>query len=122
MTGRQKQRVAVFDVDGTIFRSSLLIQVVEALIESGAFPERARKEFEHERQLWLDREGDYESYIDAVVRTFRTHLKGVRYQALVDAAELLLAEIDRGVAGIVQPAGRPSRNTEAPRPVVACAV
>ena len=87
MASTSKQRVAVFDVDGTIFRSSLLIQVVEALIESGAFPERARKEFEHERQLWLDREGDYESYIDAVVRSFRTHLKGVRYQALVDAAE-----------------------------------
>lgn len=85
-----RRRVAVFDVDGTIFRSSLLIQVVHALIESGAFPKRARAEFEHEHQLWLDREGDYESYIDAVVRTFREHLKGVRYQALVDAAEIVV--------------------------------
>ncbi len=87
MVGKQKQRVAVFDVDGTIFRSSLLIQVVEAMIASGAFPESARKEFEREHQLWLDREGAYESYIDAVVRTFRKHLKGVLYKELVDAAE-----------------------------------
>lgn len=82
-----KQKVAVFDVDGTIFRSSLLIEVVEALIESGVFPEEARREFERQQLQWLDREGDYESYIDAVVQSFRTHLKGVPYGSLSDAGE-----------------------------------
>ena len=82
-----QRKVAVFDVDGTIFRSSLLIQVVNALIESGAFPEETRKVYEREHQKWLDREGDYESYIDAVVKAFRAHLKGVHYSALVDAAD-----------------------------------
>ena len=32
------RKVAVFDVDGTIFRSSLLIQLVERLIADGLFP------------------------------------------------------------------------------------
>ena len=86
------RRVAVFDVDGTIFRSSLLIQVVDALIESGAFPEEARRIYEREHVKWLDREGDYESYIEAVVKAFRTHLKGVHYGALVDAAEKVVGE------------------------------
>jgi len=81
------RKVAVFDVDGTIFRSSLLIQVVDALIESGAFPEETRSVYEREHLKWLDREGDYESYIDAVVKAFRAHLKGVHYRALVDAAD-----------------------------------
>lgn len=81
------RRVAIFDVDGTIFRSSLLIEVVEALIESEAFPERARIEFQKERLLWLDREGDYESYINAVVAAFRRHLKGVSYGELAEAGE-----------------------------------
>lgn len=85
-----KRRVAVFDVDGTIFRSSLLIEVVNALIDNGAFPERARKEFEREQGLWLDREGDYQAYIDAVVLAFRKHLKGVHYGALVEAAEKMV--------------------------------
>lgn len=83
----EKKRVAIFDVDGTIFRSSLLIEVVEALIEGGSFPESARKEFERERLQWLDREGDYESYIDAVVQAFREHLKGVSYADLAAAGE-----------------------------------
>ncbi len=81
----EKKRVAIFDVDGTIFRSSLLIEVVEALIESEAFPETARKEFERERLQWLDREGDYEAYIDAVVEAFKKHLKGVSFTDLADA-------------------------------------
>jgi len=29
---KRKRRVAVFDIDGTLFRSSLLIELVEALI------------------------------------------------------------------------------------------
>ena len=81
------QRVAVFDVDGTIFRSSLLIQVVNKLIEKGAFPADAARTYEREYQRWLDREGDYQEYIDAVVRAFVGHLKGVHYSALADAAE-----------------------------------
>ena len=87
MVEKQKQRVAVFDVDGTIFRSSLLIELVNALIQNGAFPASARKLFEHEQELWLDREGDYQAYIDAVVKAFRKHLKGVHYGTLADCAK-----------------------------------
>jgi HAD superfamily hydrolase (TIGR01490 family) len=81
------RRVAVFDVDGTIFRSSLLIQLVEKLILKGAFPENAHAVYEKEHQKWLDREGDYEAYISAVVSAFRKHIKGVHYGVLADAAE-----------------------------------
>ena len=83
----EKRRVAIFDVDGTIFRSSLLIEVVEALIEAEAFPESTRKEFEQQRLQWLDRDGDYQAYIDAVVRAFRKHLKGISYEVLEEAGK-----------------------------------
>src|SRR3990167_2856157 len=82
-----KRKVAVFDVDGTIFRSSLLIQVVDKLIEDGAFPPKAREVYEREQERWLDREGDYQEYIDAVVEAFLKHLKGLHYSVLADAAE-----------------------------------
>ena len=82
-----KRRVAVFDVDGTIFRSSLLIQLVDMLIEKGIFPESTRKVYEHHRERWLNRAGDYEAYINAVVVAFRKHLKGVEYKAFAEAAE-----------------------------------
>jgi HAD superfamily hydrolase (TIGR01490 family) len=88
----QSRRVAVFDVDGTIFRSSLLIQLVDKLIDRGAFPGDAKQDFEKEHRKWLDREGDYEEYIMAVVRAFRSHIKGVHYGELADAAEELVEE------------------------------
>lgn len=88
----EKKRVAVFDVDGTIFRSSLLIQVVNRLIEKGEFPVEARRVYEREHTKWLDREGEYQAYIDGVVKAFVGHLKGVHYSALADAAEEVVNE------------------------------
>jgi HAD superfamily hydrolase (TIGR01490 family) len=81
-----KQKVAVFDVDGTIFRSSLLIYLVDTLIEKGIFPESVRRVYARHHELWLNREGDYGEYIDAVVAAFRKHLKGVDYGEFSDAA------------------------------------
>lgn len=90
--GPQRKKLAVFDVDGTIFRSSLLIQLVDTLIERGAFPEDTRAVYEREHRKWLDREGDYQEYIEAVIKAFRSHLKGVHYAELVEASDQLVEE------------------------------
>lgn len=87
-----RKKLAVFDVDGTIFRSSLLIQLVDTLIERGAFPEDTRAVYEREHRKWLDREGDYQTYIEAVIKAFRAHLKGVHYAELAEASEQLVEE------------------------------
>lgn len=84
--------MAVFDVDGTIFRSSLLIQIVERLIFIGAFPEEVRDEFEAKHEKWLNREGDYDEYIQAVVASFLKHMKGIKYGILADAAEVVVED------------------------------
>ncbi|MDO8522500.1 MAG: HAD-IB family hydrolase [bacterium] len=81
------RRVAVFDVDGTIFRSSLLISLVNYLVQTGAFPKNAERVYERAHTRWLDREGDYEEYIQAVIEAFQKHLKGIHYSVLADAAE-----------------------------------
>src|SRR6185295_3766859 len=84
-------KVAVFDVDGTIFRSSLLIEVVDQLIRDGVFPEDVQKSYAKDYERWLDREGTYGDYIDGVVRAFRNNLRGVHYGELADAAEKVVA-------------------------------
>ena len=81
------RRMAVFDVDGTIFRSSLLISLVNHLVQTGAFPKHAERVYERAHTRWLDREGDYEEYIQAVIEAFQKHLKGIYYGVLADAAE-----------------------------------
>jgi HAD superfamily hydrolase (TIGR01490 family) len=82
-----KRRVAVFDVDGTIFRSSMLIEMVDELIAEGVFPREARHLFEKQKEQWLDREGDYEAYIQAVLKAYYRYLKGVHYSRFLQAAE-----------------------------------
>lgn len=88
----KQKKVAVFDVDGTIFRSSLLIQIVERLIFVGAFPESVRDEFERQQSRWVNRKGEYDDYIMAVVKAFLKHIKGMKYGVLADAAETVVAE------------------------------
>lgn len=77
-----KKRVAVFDIDGTIFRSSLLIELVRELISEGVFKPHVERIYEKEHLEWLDRRGSYEAYIGSVVKAFQENLKGVSYKEL----------------------------------------
>lgn len=83
----KKKKLAIFDIDGTIFRSSLLIELVEEMIEVGLFPAKARREYEKEHILWLDRKADYEGYIMAVIKVFMKYLKGVNYKEFLKIGE-----------------------------------
>lgn len=84
------RNVAIFDIDGTIFRSSLLIELVEVLIEEGIFPVTVRTLYEREKVRWLDRAGDYESYIEAVIKVFVKNIKGVHYRDFDRAARIVV--------------------------------
>jgi HAD superfamily hydrolase (TIGR01490 family) len=85
----KNKKVAFFDIDGTIFRSSLLIELVEVLIANGKFPERSRKEFSRQEKRWIDRKDAYEDYIMAVVKTFMKYIKGIHYSELMDASDIV---------------------------------
>ena len=86
------KKVAVFDIDGTAFRSSLVLELVNRLIERGIFPSDARKEFEDEWMKWLDRKGEYESYIDKVVHVFGTYIKGAPFEEVANLAGEVIEE------------------------------
>ncbi|MDD5152831.1 MAG: HAD-IB family phosphatase [Candidatus Pacebacteria bacterium] len=84
------RKVAIFDIDGTIFRSSLLIELVDVLIEKGIFPVSVRADYEQEKVRWLDRNGDYDSYIAAVVEVYIKNIKGVQYQSFLNSAKIVV--------------------------------
>jgi len=87
----QPKKFAVFDIDGTIFRSSLLIELTEALIEDGFFPPTARDTYEIPWQRWLDRVDGYDKYIMAVVESFNKNIKGVYYGDFAKIVEKIVA-------------------------------
>ncbi len=70
----KKTKLAIFDIDGTIFRSSLVIELSHALVEKGVFPIKARQEIAREYLAWVNRQGTYEAYIDKVVKIYIKHI------------------------------------------------
>ncbi len=73
-----KRKIAIFDIDGTIFRSSLLVELTEALLQAGIFPSSVRKIYTRSYKEWIERQGSYEQYISDVVLAFTKHMKGIR--------------------------------------------
>ena len=87
----RSRRVAIFDVDGTIFRSSLLIEVVNVLIERKLFMQKVRRGYQKSYQEWLDRKGSYDSYIMGVVQAFEENLATLRHEDFMAAVEQVIA-------------------------------
>src|SRR3989344_6079140 len=88
---KKKRRVAVFDIDGTIFRSSLLIEITDALVARGIFPKKVRGQYEKARQRWLDRKSSYENYIRAVINAFDSNIAGIHYKTFKKIAREVTA-------------------------------
>ncbi len=91
------QPVAFFDIDGTLFRSSLLIALVEQLIEEGIFAPDIQDIYNQAFVDWQNREGTYEAYIDAVVRAYVSSIKGVHYGDFADVGRRVVSVQGRRV-------------------------
>ncbi len=70
-------RIAVFDIDGTIFRSSLLIEYIREMVRHELFPRAALEEIQPAFHAWLDRQASYDEYIMKVVEVHLRYLPGV---------------------------------------------
>lgn len=92
MVSISKNKVAIFDIDGTIFRSSLLIQLNFALVEYGIFPPLAKAEIEKCRLNWIDRKDTYQKYIDKVVEVFNRRIRGCHKEDVEKVGKLVVEE------------------------------
>jgi HAD superfamily hydrolase (TIGR01490 family) len=72
-----RESLAVFDVDGTLFRRGLLPALTRRLVDEGVFSERVREELSRDYYAWVERRGSYETYDELVVELFLRELKGV---------------------------------------------
>ncbi len=75
--GKRVNKVAFFDIDGTLFRWSLFIEYVELLFSKGILDPSLKKGYENEYKAWVNREGVYEDYINAMVKVFHSNSQGI---------------------------------------------
>jgi len=80
----------VFDIDGTVFRSSLLIKLVEELTRQGVFSAKTVKHYQKAHQDWLDRKGGYEDYIAGIIKVYDSNIKGLSYKKFDSIAEKVI--------------------------------
>lgn len=69
-------KLAIFDIDGTIFRSSLFLELFNELVRRGVFPLKASVQVERDYNQWRDRQGHYNTYLRKSVLVFYRYLKG----------------------------------------------
>lgn len=85
-----KNKLAVFDIDGTIFRSSLIIELVNGLIKKEIFPKSVTKELEKDYSAWLHRKGSYYNYIVKVVDVYFENIKGKKEKEVRAAIQQII--------------------------------
>ena len=81
-----KRKIAVFDIDGTIFRSGLYREVIFELLRTKKIPAEARRIFSDEELNWKMRKSDeaFVQYEDKMVTILHQHLPQLKvtdYQA-----------------------------------------
>ncbi|HHX58400.1 MAG TPA: HAD-IB family hydrolase [Candidatus Moranbacteria bacterium] len=84
---KTKNKLAVFDIDGTIFRKNLHFELLEELSYVGIFPKKVRQELIKWYRFWLDNEGTYEDYRDRLVDLYEENIKGCKESDVMVAAK-----------------------------------
>lgn len=83
-----KKKIAVFDIDGTIFRSSLLIEFNKALQRTGVINAADATALLKPYYAWMERRGSYDDYIGKVVEVHVRAIKGKEQRYVLAAADL----------------------------------
>lgn len=76
MPSKEKNKLAVFDIDGTIFRKNLAFELIDELVWMKVFDEKARSILTHSYTNWLEHKGVYEDYRKDLVRVYGENIKG----------------------------------------------
>lgn len=66
-----KRKFAVFDIDGTFYRGSLYLDVVEHLVKNGLLDSEKVAKHQHQEKMWRSRrhKDTYNAYLEATVET-----------------------------------------------------
>jgi len=72
----QKNKLAVFDIDGTIFRKNLHFELIDELTWMKVFPKSARRDLVNAYTDWLEHKGTYENYRKTLVSLYSKNIKG----------------------------------------------
>ncbi len=83
----KKNKLAIFDIDGTIFRKNLHFELINELVYGGVFRKEVKAELQNFYGNWLDNEGTYEAYRNKLVSLYEENIKGCKKSDIVSASK-----------------------------------
>ena len=86
----KKQKIAIFDIDGTIFRKNLQFELINELSWMDIFPRNVRDQIVTLYTNWLEHTGSYEQYRAGLVELYEKHIRGCK-----------LVDVQRASKGVV---------------------
>ena len=84
---KQREKLAIFDIDGTIFRKNLHFELIDELSWRKIFSQSARRTLVEAYASWLEHRGTYEDYRKKLVRMYQAELKGCSQKEIVEASQ-----------------------------------
>lgn len=82
-----KKRLAIFDIDGTIFRKNLHFELIDELSWRGIFDKKARNFLVRTYASWLEHRGTYEDYRREIVRIYEKEINGCSQTDIIEASK-----------------------------------
>lgn len=84
------KHIAVFDIDGTIFRKNLAFELINELAWMKIFRRSVRDELVRLYTRWLDHKGTYEEYRMALVKLYLENIQGCRREDIIKASRIVV--------------------------------
>lgn len=91
MSTTHQKPVAIFDIDGTIFRNSLLIELHWKMVTTGIIPKAAIRRLDKRYWDWVRRTGAYDQYLHEVIQSFDEFVAGVPVNTIRALARKVVA-------------------------------
>jgi len=86
----KKNKLAVFDIDGTIFRKNLHFELINELVWLKVFPQTVRKELNKAYTDWIEHVGTYEDYRRELVTLYAKYIRDCAVEDIVKASKIVV--------------------------------
>lgn len=86
-----KQKIAIFDIDGTIFRKNLQFELINELSWMNIFPRKVRDQIVTLYSNWIEHKGTYEQYRVNLVGLYEKYIKGCKLKDIVHASKVVVS-------------------------------
>lgn len=87
----KQKKIAIFDIDGTIFRKNLQFELINELSWMNIFPRKVRNQIVLLYTNWLEHKGTYEQYRKGLVELYEKNISGCYLKDVQRASKIVVS-------------------------------